>query len=160
MAQNSQEKVIAFDTLFTNNHIRMLKVLLTYVEPPRQSALAVYIKVLELQYTLSFYKKHPTAFCADFPHEDFCNTSRLCDELLPLCSPSEQEKVNRAKNMVQNFTNMQEMMQMMQMMKEIFPEGAGNGENMGDILSGLSGMPGMPDLSGFDFSGMDLSQLF
>ena len=147
MAQNSQEKVIAFDTLFTNNHIRMLKILLTYVEPSRQSALAVYIKVLELQYTLSFYTRHPTALLSDFPHEESCNTSK-------------QEKVNRAKNMVQNFTNMQEMMQMIQMMKEIFPEGAGNGENMGDILSGLSGMPGMPDLSGFDFSGIDLSQLF
>lgn len=153
MAENDQEKIIAFDTLFTTNHIQKLKILLTYLDPPMQKSIAVYIKFLELQYTLSFFKTHPASSLPQFPHEESFNISRLCDELLPLSSPPEQENLKQMKGMYQNFENMQEMMQMIQMMKELFPEGAGpGGEGNADFLSGLAGMPGMPDLSGMDFS--------
>ena len=44
--------VIAFDTLYTQNHIQILKILLPYFDPYGQSHLAVWIKYLELRYTL------------------------------------------------------------------------------------------------------------
>lgn len=150
MTENEQDKVVAFDTLFTTNHIQMLKILLTYVDPSQQKIMAVYIKLMELQYTISFYKMHPASTLPNFPREDSFNASKLCDELLPLCGPAEQENLKQMKNMYQSFENMQEMMQMVQMMKDMFPEGENPlGGDPSALFSGLSGT-----------SGMDMSQIF
>lgn len=150
MTENGQEKIAAFDTLFTNNQIQMLKILLTYMKPTQQKNMAVYIKFMELQYTISFFKIHPSSTLPNFRKEENLNASRLCDEILPLCNPSEQDKINNIKKMMQNFENMQEMMQMVQMMKDLFPEGENPfGGDPSDFFSGMSGM-----------SGMDMSQLF
>ena len=158
MEEKNSDKIIAFDSLFTTNSIQMLKVLITYLAPSAQNNFAVYIKLMELQYTMTFFKKHPDASLYGLPHEDLSGSAKLCDELLPLCDNSQKEKINQMKNMYQTFENMQGMMEMMQMMKELFPEGAGssNGNNGStDFMSSLAGMmSGMPD-----FSGIDLSQI-
>ena len=57
MDTTDQNKVAAFDTLFSNNHIQMLKVILPYMDNQTQKSMAVYIKFLELNYTIDFYKK-------------------------------------------------------------------------------------------------------
>lgn len=159
MAENNQGKIIAFDTLFTTNHIQMLKILLTYADPTRQKALAVYIKLLELQYTLSFFRMHPASLLPKFPHEYEFDASKLMDEILPLCNRTEQEHINRMRNMYSNMGNIQEMIQMMQMMRELFPEGmgddTGNGSDFLSALTGMMGTSGMPDVSD-----IDLSQIF
>ena len=47
------EAVIAFDTLYTQNHIQILKILLPYFDPYGQNHLAVWIKYLgAARYTL------------------------------------------------------------------------------------------------------------
>lgn len=152
MTENGQKKIIAFDTLFTTNQIQILKILLSYVEPAKQKHIAVYIKFLELQYTLSFFQEHP-ASQIHFPTEERFDATKLCNEVIPFCSPSEQEKLNNMKNMYQNFQNMQEMMQMVQMLKELFPDAENPmGNDPASAFSGLSEM--------FGSQGMDLSQLF
>ena len=71
MDQNNQDKtsavdkVLAFDTIFTNNHIKMLKVLLSYFDPAIQKTLAIYIKFLELNYTMEYFRRHPN--CTRLP---------------------------------------------------------------------------------------------
>ena len=55
---NEHEKIVAFDTLFSNNHIQILKVMLPYLDNHLQKLGAVYIKFLELQYTMDFCRKH------------------------------------------------------------------------------------------------------
>lgn len=162
MEENDQAKIIAFDTIFTTNHIQILKILLAYIDPSRQKHMAVCIKLLELQYTLSFFKMHPASALQGIPHENTFDAAKLCNEIFPLCSRSEQTHIKQMREMYQNVENLQEMMQMMQMMqmmKEMFPEGtASGGDNCTDfmsILSGMSGISGMPDLSD-----IDLSQIF
>lgn len=145
--ENSTDKILAFDTLFTTNHIQMLKILLSYAEPAEQKTMAVYIKFLELQYTLSFFQKHPNSSLSHFPREDSSNTSKLLGELLPFCTPSEQEQFRQIRSMLETFENMQGMMETMQMMKDMFPEGE-NPMNM-DPSALFSGN-----------GGMDLSQIF
>ena len=54
------DKAAAFDTLFTSNRIQILKILAYYMDPRLLKGLAVYIKMSELQYTL-------TLFCALLP---------------------------------------------------------------------------------------------
>ena len=56
MDTTDQNKVAAFDTLFSNNHIQMLKIILPYMDNQTQKSMAVYIKFLELNYTIDFYK--------------------------------------------------------------------------------------------------------
>lgn len=147
--EHVSDKVVAFDTLFTTNHIQMLKILLSYVEPSQQKNMAIYIKFLELQYTISFFQKHPHSSLSKHSADGPPNTSKLLDEILPFCSPEQQEQFRQVKNMMETFENMQGMMETMQMMKDLFPEGESpfNGDASA-LFSGLSGG-----------SGMDLSQI-
>lgn len=59
MDSNEHSKVIAFDTLFCTNHIQMLKVILPYMDNQTQKSMAIYIKFLELNYTISYFKNIP-----------------------------------------------------------------------------------------------------
>ena len=122
MEEKELQKVLAFDTLFTTNQLQMLKIIITYLAPSIQKSLAIYIKFMEFQYTLSFFQKHPNAYVQQLPKEEKLDTIKLCDEILPLCNPDEQAKVKQMRSMVNNWEQMQEMLQMLQMMQELFPE--------------------------------------
>ena len=61
--KDDASNVMAFDALYTTNQIQKLKVLLPYIEPSMQKHLAVYIKYMELQYTIQFTKKHTATLC-------------------------------------------------------------------------------------------------
>ena len=127
MDEREPGSIAAFDSLFTTNRIQMMKVLLPYLAPAQQRALAVCIKVMELNYTLSFFRDHSHAMPFAAPKQS--DPSMLWDEILPFCGPEERSQVENMKNMMQNMNKMQEMMDMMQMMQEMFPEGM-DPENM------------------------------
>lgn len=153
MDNQKQDKIVAFDTLFTTNHIQMLKILLAYMDSPMQKKMAVYIKFLELQYTLSFFRSYTASVLPGFEPQKNIHISTLCDELLPLCGHDGQEQLKQMKSMFENLSGMQEMLQMIQAMKDLFPEGENPfGADTSALFTGLSGMP--------DVSGMDMSQLF
>ena len=123
MDNNQPDQVLAFDSLFTTNHIQMLKLLLGYMEPSVQGKLAVYIKFQELIYTLKFITEHPRASMSPaFSIGQSHNISSLLDEMLPFCDPNEKEKMQNFKNIFQNMENMKEMMQMMELIQEFSPE--------------------------------------
>lgn len=161
MDMDSSDKVLAFDSLFTTNHIQILKVLLPYLGHSVRGKLAVYIKLLELQYTLAFFQRNPSARFTSAPGTDgeprsssdggsLNSMMAICDEILPYCSPTEKEKLQNLKNTFRNIENMQEIMQVMEMMKEISPElftpnapNASGGDSSGSPLDMLSGLGGM-----------------
>lgn len=124
MEEKEFHKITAFDTLFTTNQIQILKILLTYLTPSSRKGLAIYIKFLELRYTISFFEKHPDASVLQSQAADNPDSFQIFEEILPLCSPNEKEKLQKMRSMFQNFESMQEMMQMVQMMQEMFPEGS------------------------------------
>ena len=117
----------------------------------QQGSFAIYIKFLELQYTLQFLRLRPQPripfskpLSADLFSGDNSDTIELLDELLPFSGPEERTRIENMKNMLQNIAKMKEMMEMMEMMKEMFPEGFGSaGENSMDFFSGMAGMPDM-----------------
>lgn len=127
MEEKELGSIAAFDSLFTTNRIQMMKVLLPYLEPEQQGALAVCIKAMELNYTLSFFRNHPHV--RPFQASPKSDMTMLWDEILPFCGPEERSKVENMRNMMQNMSKMQEMMEMMNMMQEMFPEGM-DPENM------------------------------
>lgn len=145
MEHKEHDRVLAFDTLFTTNHIRMLKIVMPFFDTSMQRHIAVYIKYLELQYTLSYFNKYnlPT-FSGSF------DAHTLFADILPYCSPEDQPKIRQMENLFSTLENYQNMMEMMTMMKEMFPEGEGS-PNV-DMLSGLFG----GDTSGI----FDMFQMF
>ena len=121
--KKTTDKIQVFDSIYTTNHIQMYKLLLPYFQPQMQKKLAIYIKLSELQYTLSYFHTHPYA-CQ--PKQPVPDTECLCKELLPYCTPDENAK---------------EMMETMEMIKEMCPDGMpfGNGsDDMPDIAQILS----------------------
>lgn len=126
-----QNKVIAFDTLFSTNHIQMLKVILPYMDNQTQKSMAVYIKFLELSYTIEFYKKHPYPVCGCMQKEAAPDMYEMCSELLPYCTESEKKQLEQLRNMFKTMEMYKEMSQTMDMMKDVFPE-------MGNLFSASS----------------------
>lgn len=147
MGDKELDKVAAFDTLFTTNHIQIMKILLCYLQPQIQKSFAVCIKLSELQYTLSLFRSQPHTSLHAASMEGPPDPIQLLDEILPYCTPSEKEKLQRLQETLRSFNSMQEMLQMLQAFKELFPEGEGAfseggpfSGNFADILSGLGGL--------------------
>lgn len=155
MEEKGKELIAAFDAFFTTNRIQMLKILLCRLSPSGQGSLAVYIKLLELQYTLQYFRVHPSAtifgqplpLSANLMDGDNTETLRLLDELLPFSGPEEKKKIEGLKGMLQGLSRMQETLEMLNMMQELFPDAfQADSKSPSDFFSGLSGM-GDTDLS-------------
>lgn len=176
--ENKQDGIIAFDTLFTNNHICMMKLLLPMLPPSNQKSIAIYIKYMELQYTLQYFVRHPQGFYIPIPQTDAGphDFNTLLETLFPYCTPREKENFTQMRNMFNTFRNMQNMMEMMNMIKEMFPEGFSPSEDFSssassdemsaagfpnispDMLAGLSSMFGGKE-TGNLFGDMDITQM-
>ena len=159
------DKVTAFDALFTNNQIQKLKVLISYVDSPMQRQLAIYIKFLELKYTLELFQRSPQLTVSPMPQEGPLDAGRLCQEVTPYCSPRERNQLNQFSSMFQAMSHYQETMEMVKMFQDMFPEGmsfpgaeaagseggdgAAGGINPDLMSAGLGGLfgGGMPDIS-------------
>lgn len=117
-------KVIAFDTLFCTNHIQMLKVMLPYMDHQTQKSMAIYIKFLELNYTLEYFRKHPCPLCGCLEREEAPDMSKICAELLPYCTESEKKQLEQLQNITRSMEMYKEMSQTMEMMKDFMPDAA------------------------------------
>ena len=154
MEYNQSDRVLAFDSLFTTNHIQMLKLLVGYMEPSIQGRMAVYIKFMELKHTLKVVANHPAISvspCVSLQSSGAI--SSLLDEMSPFCRPEEKEHLQGLKNMLQTFENIQEMMSMMDLMREMAPE-MFTGGNTGDGAGGTDFSQMMNMLQGTDMSQM------
>ncbi len=125
MAEKNENasNVMAFDALYTNNQIQKLKVLLPYIEPSMQKHLAVYIKYMELQYTMTLTKKNTAALCGcGLSQPETPDLKKLCKELCLYSTPEEIRQLEQIQNILQTMETVQEMTQTMSAMQEIFPD--------------------------------------
>lgn len=117
------EQIYAFDSLYTTNHIQMLKILLPCLNPPLQKNLALYIKFLELRYTISFLNAHPYVISGCGFDREHRGQEIPIDDLLPYLTPQEAEsfkQLQKSVDMMKQFSNMQKNMDAL---KGILPEG-------------------------------------
>lgn len=119
---SGQDWIAAFDALFTNNQIQKLKILLPCLDRPMQRNLAIYIKYLELQYTMTLFQKRPGSIASSLPRSSI-DPGGLCDAILPYCTEAEKSSLTSLRNIIQTFSQYKEMMEMVQMMQELFPQG-------------------------------------
>ena len=145
MAEKSENasNVMAFDALYTTNQIQKLKVLLPYIEPSMQKHLAVYIKYMELQYTINLTKRQSAALSGcGLSQPEKPDLKKLCRELCLYSTPEEIRQLEQIQNMLQTLETVQEMSQTMSAMQEMFPN-MGNGDadpssaSMENILMGM-----------------------
>lgn len=142
MDSNERSKVIAFDTLFCTNHIQMLKVILPYMDNQIQKSMAVYIKLMELNYTIEFLKKHPYSLGGYMERESSPDIFKMCSELLPYCTENEKKQLEQIRNIFQSMEMYKEMSKTMDMMKDFIPD-------MSEFMNFA------PDISAFAASGPD-----
>ena len=141
MDDNRIDKAAAFDTLFTTNRIQILKILAYYLDPHLLKGLAVYIKLLELQYTLTLFHRHPETVLRLLPLPAGSITGELCADLMPLCDENQKNSLRQVTQMMDQMNSFQEMMEMVQTMQELFPEGSFDMSDMSGMdLSMLSGL--------------------
>ena len=117
------EQIYAFDSLYTTNHIQMLKILLPCLTPPLQKNLALYIKFLELRYTISFLHTQTYAINGCGFDKKYGEQEIPVGDLLPYLTPKEAENLKqfqKSMDFMKQFSNMQKNMDAL---KGILPEG-------------------------------------
>lgn len=117
------EQIYAFDSLYTTNHIQMLKILLPCLNPPLQKNLALYIKFLELRYTISFLNAHPFVISGCVFDKEHRGQEIPIEDLLPYLTPQEAEnfrQLQKSMDLMKQFSSMQKNMEAL---KGILPEG-------------------------------------
>ena len=120
MEHKPPKPMTPFDNMVTPPFLYTLKLMLPYTPPSTQRMLGIYIKFLELRYTLSHFNGFGNA-----------DSSRLFDLLKDYMGPEEQEMMEQMEMLM----NMMEMMQ-----------GQPDMSDMSDFLGGMFGdMPHAPD---------------
>lgn len=137
--EQDQDTIYAFDTLYTNQQIQILKLAIPLLPPVYRSFLAVYIKFLELKYTINSAGK--LNFSGGF-HEDgnYTLDARSLDQyfqsIMPYINENDKANVQKIKNMVQTMEQFKQMRPILEMMSQ----NAGNEQsedNYMDILKGF-----------------------
>ena len=109
------EAIQAFDTLYTTNHMKILKLLLPYLEPEHQKKLAIFIKWQELVFTLKFFKQYSASlYSSDFNKSKKLDLNTLLPLLTPYCNETE-------KNIISQFSQIQNVMHTMENMQQYLP---------------------------------------
>ena len=120
MEHKPPKPMTPFDNMVTPPFLYTLKLMLPYTPPSTQRMLGIYIKFLELRYTLSHFNGFGNA-----------DSSKLFDLLKDYMGPEEQEMMEQMEMLM----NMMEMMQ-----------GQPDMPDMSDFLGGMFGdMPHAPD---------------
>lgn len=154
------ESVITFDTLYTNNHIQILKVLLPYFDANSQKHLAILIKFMELRYTMEYLNRHMATLNAASDLESAENKKRpaldiitVFEQIKNFCTPSERAMFEQLANMKRSMEMYEEMMNMMQLFNQLHPEGESSdakasGDSMGQSASSAGSSNPMDLLKG------------
>lgn len=162
MDEKPKQPAYDFDSRTTNNHIQILKTAIPYMEPEKQKYIAIYIKFLELSYTISFFQGLQTpppygACSAETFDEKKPDLLSLLEEIKHFCTKEEQKFIDMMLNMLSAFQMFNTYQTMMQAMAP--PEGGddGNGSGGMDPFAMLKGMLTPEQQSMFDmFQDMNL----
>lgn len=136
--------ILAFDTLYTTNHMKILKLLLPYLEPKHQKKLAIYIKWQELLFTFQFFKQYSVSlYDTDFQKRQTFDLNALLPLLTPYCNETE-------KNILSQFSQMQNIMHMMEEMQAYMPMF----QQMMSVMSGENDLSGIFNSDGSNMMDM------
>ena len=119
--------------------------------------MAIYIKFLELNYTIEYFKKHPYPLCGCMEKESSPDIFKMCTELLPYCTESEQKQIEKIRGIIQGMEMYKEMSKTMDMMKDFMPDMSSFGGDFSVDSSDSSSEN--PSPGGFDMMNMLMNML-
>ena len=131
--------VTAFDTLYTTNHIRILKILLPFVDEPARRNLTVLIKFLELQYTVDCLRRTPVQ-TPDADHDGRADIAALFAQIRDFCTPAERAALEQLARLKKNMELYEEMAGMMQLLSRSEQEDSAPLSGSPDPMELLKGM--------------------
>ncbi len=139
------DAILAFDTLYTTNHLQMLKLLLPHLEIEHQHHLAVFIKWQEFRYTLRFTssQQNRKGQCL-FGCQKQANAEELLPILLPYCNEEEKKVLSIFANLQTTMKTWQELSQYLPLIQEmagnlsgLFPQDSASNGSEGDQMMNL-----------------------
>lgn len=116
MENNNLDSITAFDTLYTTNHLQMMKILLPHLQEDMQPPIAVYIKLNELIFALRFSKESRPKINSGSCKKELDIQALIC-EISPYLNGNEKEMLKQLADMKENMEKFQQISQMMQMME-------------------------------------------
>lgn len=133
-----QDTICAFDTLYTNRQIQMLKLAMPLLPSVYRSFLAIYIKFLELQHTINMAKNSRFSDSVHYDQGGFTFNAETMDNyfqsIMPYLSDDDKGKVQKVKNMLQTMEQFKQMKPILDMMSQQNGEGSSAEDNYMDIL--------------------------
>lgn len=118
MEQDTSDNILAFDTLFTTNHMQILKSLMPYVDADFQKKLAVYIKFSELQYTLSYFQTKKAELSGCSLHKKEFDLPSVYRTIKGYCTAEEQHQIEQLIHIANTMETMKNVREMMEFMNE------------------------------------------
>ncbi len=141
MENCSPGSVCKFNSMYTDKNLNKLKVISSKFQNYPLNLLALYIKVMEVKYTLEKIRSCPHQSIPDVLQQlGSDNIKEMCTEIQPFCNESEQNFLATILNLLESMSNMQEMMQMMELMQEFTSDG-NNSNNINNLTGGLGNNP-------------------
>lgn len=154
---DDNDYVLAFDHLYTTNHIQILKSLLPFLEGKNARLLPVLIKYMELKYTLALVNKNKYSFGNDNLLTGSAQTSsekqaggigenieRVYNAVHRYLAPDEEKQLSQMMSAMQTMKNVREMQQMLEMLQSLNPDADKDG-GLGD-LGNLSNLGNLGDM--------------
>lgn len=138
--EQDQNAIYAFDTLYTNQQIQMLKLAMPLLPPVYRSFLAVYIKFLELQYTMNAAGKLNFSGSSHERDSNYSLDAKSLDQyfqsIMPYINENDKANLRKIKNMMQTMEQFKQMRPILEMMSQ--NAGSEQSEdNYMDILKGF-----------------------
>ncbi len=118
----AEDRILAFDTLFTTNQIQKFKILLPFLDNQMQKQMAIMIKLMELQYAISYFRNHPYRLCGCFTQETNTDFHSLINAMSAYTDRRERQQMQQFMNVFQTMETYREVSQTMEMMKEFMPD--------------------------------------
>ena len=155
---DDNDYVLAFDHLYTNNHIQILKSLLPFIESDTFNKLPVLIKYMELKYTISLCNdgkqslKDGINACSKNSFDnniDFNeNLEKMYNAIHKYLAPDEEKSLSQILSAFNTMKNIREMQQMMELFQSMNPD-SNLSENMENINN----------LGNLNFNNMDIADI-
>ncbi len=118
----AEDRILAFDTLFTTNQIQKFKILLPFLDNQMQKQMAIMIKLMELQYAISYFQNNPYQLCGCFTKETPVDFRSLISALSAYTDRHERQQMEHFMNIFQTMETYREVAQTFEMMKEFMPD--------------------------------------
>lgn len=134
MDEKSPLPMTPLDTLVTTPDLQMLKLMIPYTPPANQRLLAIYVKFLEFQHTLSFFRNftadlHTCAF-----EKELSSPLDMLEELRPFLPKKDYETLDMIANLM---TMMDTFSTFRSMAGNDSSQGSGNDSDMLSLLMGM-----------------------